>query len=77
MKRREFLKASSLAALVSGAGVSNLLAAEGEVSAKGAEDWRTKATVGATPPVLQGVTEKEATVVWAVAVPSMGWVEYR
>ena len=66
MKRREFLKTSSLSAVLAGAGgASPLFAAE----PSGGFEF-------ASPPVLQNPAPDGITVVWAVSGLASGWVEY-
>lgn len=68
MKRREFLKVSSLTAVLAGAGgASSLVAADAPAPA---------AFGFASPPVLQNPTPDGMTVVWAVSGLATGWVEY-
>ncbi len=66
MKRRAFLKTSSFAALLAGAG--------GATSLRGEEAAPVFAL--ASPPVLQHPTPEGMSVVWAVNGPATGWVEY-
>ena len=68
LRRREFFKASSAAAV--GIALPEAPAAAQGV-AKSPENFRL---VGA--PVLQGVSESSAAIVWAVNDTSTGWVEY-
>ncbi len=72
MKRREFLQASSLAAIASG-GARALLAGD----PKPPSATTASGEFGlASPPVLQNPTPDSITVVWAVSDLSTGWVEY-
>ena len=69
LRRREFFKTSSAAAVGAALAFESSAAAQGV--AKAPENFRL---VGA--PVLQGVTESAAAIVWSVNDTSTGWVEY-
>jgi len=66
MKRREFLKASSLSVILAGTGRASTLLAQESSAAFGF----------ASPPMLQNPAPNGITVVWAVNGLATGWVEY-
>lgn len=68
MKRREFLKVSSLTAALAGVGGASSLVA--------AEPSKSDAFAFASPPVLQNPAPDGMTAVWAVNGLATGWVEY-
>src|SRR3990172_2436943 len=72
MKRREFLKATALATLASGAQASHLLAQENTSEPKSSPSPQ----FAVAPPVLQNVSATGVTVCWSVSGPATGWIEF-
>lgn len=81
MKRRDFIRNSTLVSLAASAGTTGLLAQQPKAPPPPKRNPpkpkpAPPPLADITPPVLQAVSETGVTVFWTVSAPATGWIEY-